>query len=119
MSLHFADDAVRQRPDRQVKEEHPEEHEDRLRPLCARRRAGGDRENAEKHKAADCQMMTTDKSEGAHSPVKPNEPQTIIVLLPKRFMMNQERMVPTKPMATEPRLKENESEALTPACWRK
>jgi hypothetical protein len=64
-------------------------------------------------------MVTTSKSESAHSAVKPNEPQTIIVLLPKRFMMNQERMVPTKPIATEPRLKEKESEALTPACWRK
>jgi hypothetical protein len=57
--------------------------------------------------------------EEAYRAVKPNDPQTFIVLLPKRFMMNQDRMVPTKPMATEPRLNENESLALTPACWRK
>jgi hypothetical protein len=43
----------------------------------------------------------------------------MIVLLPNLFMMNHERMVPMKPMPTDPRLKEKESEALTPACCKK
>ena len=46
-------------------------------------------------------------------------PQTMIVRRPYLFMRNHDAMVPTKPMATEPRLKENESAVLTPACWRK
>jgi hypothetical protein len=51
-----------------------------------------------------------------YNPVKPKVPQTMIVLRPKRLMTNHERIVPTKPMATEPMLKEKESLALTPAC---
>ena len=55
----------------------------------------------------------------AYSAVSPIVPHTMIVRRPKRPRTNQERIVPTNPMPTDPRLNENESSALTPACCKK
>jgi hypothetical protein len=48
---HFANDAVRKGTDREIEEEHLEQHQDGLSPLGASHCLGGDRKNTEDEEA--------------------------------------------------------------------